>query len=95
MAVKAQDVVANASAALGAAADVQAIYSLTALAHCRAARGPFTTEVQSARGGRLRFTQRWPDRTGAFPFDFVTVTLNDVDETEFQPPAELNFGSTL
>jgi hypothetical protein len=32
---------------------------------------------------------------GAFTFDFVTVTLNDIDETEIQPPAELDFGSSL
>lgn len=68
--VNAQKVLANAGGALGASDDVRAIRSLTALAHCRSARGPYTTELQSARGGRLRFTQRWPDR----PTLVVTIT---------------------
>src|SRR5690348_8296026 len=68
--LKAREILTNAVAALGASDDVRGIRSLTALAECRSARGPYTTELRSARGGRLRFIQRWPDR----PSLVVTIT---------------------
>jgi len=48
--LKARQILADAVAALGASDDVRGIRSLTALAECRSARDPYTTELRSARG---------------------------------------------
>jgi hypothetical protein len=52
--LKARQILADAVAALGAYDDVRGISSMTALAVCRSARGPYTTELRSTPGRCLR-----------------------------------------
>jgi hypothetical protein len=50
------------TAALGGRAAIERVRSIAATADCMGPRGPYMTEICSARGGRLWFRQSWPDR---------------------------------
>lgn len=56
--------------AMGGTDAVRNVYSIRAFAECTSPRGPYTTEIHSARGDRLWFKQSNPERD-----DFV-ATIN-------------------
>ena len=75
-------------AALGAPAAVAAIQTISAIAACTSPRGTYTTEIHSARGGRVWFKQTWANRNpiaivinphGAWATDTVTGETDTLD----------------
>lgn len=52
-----ETIIENSLAAMGGRKALDAVHSLTALADCVSPKGPYKTEIHSARGDRLKFRQ--------------------------------------
>jgi hypothetical protein len=78
----------SSRAALGTPQAIAAIESISAFANCTSPHGEYTTEIHSARGGRVRFKQTWANRNpiqviinsdGAWATDIVTGESDPID----------------